>query len=123
MTPNQRNPGFGAITSMSTEMTPDEVCAHSPPSLTHRSRTWKPVPNSLGRLANQVNAYLDAHNLETILADAVNDAVTARAEDPVIYIADVLIKRAKARVKNEAAGEEGAEVADAEEGATEAKAE
>ena len=89
-------------------------CAHSPPSLTHRSRTCKPVPNSLGRLANQVNAYLDAHNLETILADAVNDAVTARAEDPVIYIADVLIKRAKARVKNETAGEEGAEVAKAE---------
>ncbi len=104
--------------TMSTPMTPDEAR-----SLTHCSRACKLMPHTLGRFANQVNAYLDAHNLETILADAVNDAVTARAEDPVIYIADVLIKRAKARVKNEAAGEEGAEVADAEEGATEAKAE
>ena len=41
----------------------------------------------------EVNAYLEQHGLETILADAVNEAVTARAEDPVAFIADLLSKR------------------------------
>ena len=40
----------------------------------------------------QVNEYLRLHNLEAILADAVNDAVTARAADPVSFIADALSK-------------------------------
>jgi hypothetical protein len=40
----------------------------------------------------QVNEYLRLHNLEAILADAVNEAVTARAADPVSFIADALSK-------------------------------
>lgn len=43
----------------------------------------------------EVNAYLEQHGLETILADAVNEAVTARAEDPVTFIADLLSKRSQ----------------------------
>ena len=39
-----------------------------------------------------MNEYLRLHNLEAILADAVNDAVTARAADPVSFIADALSK-------------------------------
>ena len=40
----------------------------------------------------QVNEYLRLHNLEAILADAVNEAFTARAADPVSFIADALSK-------------------------------
>ena len=53
----------------------------------------------------QVNEYLRLHNLEAILADAVNDAVTARAADPVSFIADALSK-----LKGAAAGEGEGEV-------------
>ena len=65
-------------------------------------RTPRPCSSrhSLSCLRVQVNEYLWLHNLEAILADAVNDAVTARATDPVSFIADALSK-----LKGVAAGE------------------
>ena len=39
---------------------------------------------------DEVATYLEKHRLEEILADAVNDAVAARAEDPILFIIDVL---------------------------------
>ena len=55
----------------------------------------------------QVNEYLRLHNLEAILADAVNDAVTARAADPVSFIADALSKLQGAASTGAAAAGEG----------------
>ena len=70
-------------------------------------RTPRPSSSrhSLSCLRVQVNEYLRLHNLEAILADAVNDAVTARAADPVSFIADALSK-----LKAVAAGEGEGEV-------------
>ena len=63
-------------------MTPEEVPPRprstAPVSTTRHSLPSRrlqviPIPSP-----NQVNKYLELHNLEAILADAVNDAVTAR---------------------------------------------
>ena len=52
-----------------------------------------------------MNEYLRLHNLEAILADAVNDAVTARAADPVSFIADALSKLKGVAAAGEGEGE------------------
>ena len=64
-------------------MTPDEA---------RRFRT-APISTTLHSPSSrrpQVNKYLELHNLEAILANAVNEAVSARAVDPVSFIADAL---------------------------------
>ena len=52
-----------------------------------------------------MNKYLELHNLEAILADAVNEAVSARAADPVSFIADALSKLQGAALTGAAQGE------------------
>ena len=51
----------------------------------------------------EVNQYLEKHGLEAILAEVVNEAVSARAEDPVSFIADALTRRAQADAEAAAA--------------------
>ena len=74
-----------------------------------RPRT-SPFPTtsySLSPRRSQVNKYLELHNLEAILADAVNEAVSARAADPVSFIADTLSKLRGAALTGAAADGEG----------------
>ena len=44
---------------------------------------------------DEVDQYMAQHNLESLLANAVNEAVMARAEDPVTHIAHALLASKK----------------------------
>ncbi|CAM9156455.1 unnamed protein product [Choristocarpus tenellus] len=44
----------------------------------------------------EIEAYLDQHNLQAFLGDAVNDVVKERAEDPLVSLADALRASSKA---------------------------
>jgi len=45
---------------------------------------------------DEVNVYLAAHQLESIVEEAVNDAVLKQVKDPCRHIAEILMKRSEA---------------------------
>ena len=75
------------------------------PRTTPFTTPFSTARHSLPSRRVQVNKYLELHNLEAILADAVNEAVSARAADPVSFIADALSKLQGAALTGAAQGE------------------